>query len=163
MRAAANTYANKTTRVLVENGDEDSYVTAASLKAWKAEVRGESESMPPATSLLLWLRFQLYFTCHFVLIPLCWFLQMNEAGVDWFWHDYARTPHGFALAPDICTEYTEAADRRSTQAFWALLAEVWPDVPQLPVALNACGTAVAVCTTATPSIFSGATLPLLTL
>ena len=88
---------------------------------------------------------------------------MNEAGVDWFWHDYARTPHGFALAPDICTEYTEAADRRSTQAFWALLAEVWPDVPQLPVALNACGTAVAVCTTATPSIFSGATLPLLTL
>jgi hypothetical protein len=45
VRAAANTYANKTMRVLVENGDEDSYVTAASLKAWKAEVRGESESI----------------------------------------------------------------------------------------------------------------------
>jgi hypothetical protein len=116
--------------------------------------------LPPATSLSS-SGFAFNFTSQ--LMPLCWFLQMNEAGVDWFWHDYARTPHGFALAPDICTEYTEAADRRSTQAFWALLAEVWPDVPQLPVALNACGTAVAVCTTATPSIFSGATLPLLTL
>ena len=53
MRAAANTYANKTMRVLVENGDEDSYVTAASLKAWKAEVRGESESIYFADATLL--------------------------------------------------------------------------------------------------------------
>ena len=40
------------------------------------------------------------------------------------------------------TEYTEAADRRSTQAMWALLAEVWPDVAQSPVPLNACGTPI---------------------
>lgn len=104
-RAPPATYARAGhTRVLVANGDADTYVTPVSAAAWKAE--------------------------------------MDGAGVDWFWHDYARTPHGFALAPDICTEYTEAADRRSTQAMWALLAEVWPDVAQSPVPLNACGTPI---------------------
>ena len=65
-----------------------------------------------------------------------------SAGVDWVWHDHARTPHGFALAPDICTEYTEAADRRSTQAMWAVLDEVWPDARRTRLGLNACGTPV---------------------
>ena len=71
-----------------------------------------------------------------------WKAEMDGAGVDWFWHDYARTPHGFALAPDICTEYAEDADRRSTVAMFALLHEAWPDVPQTVPLLNACGTPI---------------------
>ena len=57
-------------------------------------------------------------------------------------HDHARTPHGFALAPDISTEYTEAADRRSTRAMWAMIKESWPDAPIVPIELNACGTVI---------------------
>ena len=74
-------------------------------------------------------------------IPL-WKEEMDAVNIDWVWHDYARTPHGFALAPDICTEYTEAADRRSTLAMWAMLREVWPDVKQKRISLNACGTPI---------------------
>ena len=71
-----------------------------------------------------------------------WKEEMDAANVDWVWHDHARTPHGFALAPDICTEYTEAADRRSTLAMWAMLKETWPDVSQKEIELNACGTVI---------------------
>ena len=71
-----------------------------------------------------------------------WKKEMDAAGVDWVWHDHARTPHGFALAPDISTEYTEAADRRSTRAMWAMIKESWPDAPIVPIELNACGTVI---------------------
>ena len=49
-----------------------------------------------------------------------WADEVDANGVDWVWHEHARTPHGFALAPDICTKYTEHADRRSAQSMWSL-------------------------------------------
>ena len=70
-----------------------------------------------------------------------WRAEMDAAGIDWRFHNHARTPHGFALAPGVwSTAYTEAADRRSTLSMLSLFAEVWPDFEQLPVATNACGT-----------------------
>jgi hypothetical protein len=54
---------------------------------------------------------------------------------------HSRTPHGFALAPGMwATGYHEDADRRSTLSMLRLFAEVWPDFPQHPVTVNACGT-----------------------
>lgn len=64
--------------------------------------------------------------------------EMNAAGVDWTFHTYSATPHGFALLGDA--GYTEHADRRSTQAMLALFAELWPEVSQKYVPTNACGT-----------------------
>lgn len=69
-----------------------------------------------------------------------WFAEMNGAKINWVWHEYSRTAHGFALAPDICTEYEEDSDRRSTIAMLAIFKELWPDVTQKFVPLNACGT-----------------------
>mmetsp|Transcript_102385 Transcript_102385/g.298521 ORF Transcript_102385/g.298521 Transcript_102385/m.298521 type:complete len:330 (+) Transcript_102385:59-1048(+) len=70
-----------------------------------------------------------------------WKEEMNAQGIDWRFNNHARTPHGFALAPGVwSTEYTEAADRRSTLSMLSLFAEVWPEYPQYPVETNACGT-----------------------
>jgi len=70
-----------------------------------------------------------------------WKAEMDENGIDWRFDNHARTPHGFALAPGVwSSEYTEAADRRSTISMLSLFAEVWPDVMQHPVTHNACGT-----------------------
>lgn len=70
-----------------------------------------------------------------------WKQEMDAAGIDWRFNNHARTPHGFALAPGVwSTAYTEAADRRSTLSMLSLFAEVWPEFPQYPQAINACGT-----------------------
>merc|ERR1719401_2726733 len=72
---------------------------------------------------------------------LAWKKEMDAQGIDWRFHNHARTPHGFALSPAIIsTAYTEAADRRSTLSMLSLFAEVWPDFKQYPVEANACGT-----------------------
>ena len=55
------------------------------------------------------------------------------------------TPHGFALAADsrtargVCTRRT---DRRSTMSMLSLFREIFPGVPQSPVARNAAGTTI---------------------
>ena len=54
--------------------------------------------------------------------------------------DYADTPHGFSLLGDA--GYREVADRRSVQSMLALFAELWPEVEQKHVAVNAAGTAM---------------------
>jgi len=70
-----------------------------------------------------------------------WRAEMDAQGIDWRFHNHCRTPHGFALAPGVwSSEYTEAADRRSTLSMLSLFAEVWPEFPQFPVEANACGT-----------------------
>ena len=48
---------------------------------------------------------------------------------------FSRLPPGL-----WSTAYHEDADRRSTLSMLSLFAEVWPGVPQHPVAANACGT-----------------------
>ena len=54
--------------------------------------------------------------------------------------DYADTPHGFSLLGDA--GYREVADRRSVQSMLALFAELWPEVEQKHVGVNAAGTAM---------------------
>ena len=66
--------------------------------------------------------------------------EFNAACVDWVFHDYADTPHGFALLDDA--GYREAADRRSTQAMLAFFAELFPTVQQNYVAVNAANTRI---------------------
>jgi dienelactone hydrolase len=70
--------------------------------------------------------------------------EFDGAGVDWTFHNYSGTPHGFALGadtkPDGTRGYTEVADRRSTHAMLALFAELWPEMRQKHVAVNAAGT-----------------------
>jgi len=67
--------------------------------------------------------------------------EFDAAGVAWRFHNHARTPHGFALAPGCFNnQYAETADRRSTLSMLSLFAEVFPEVQQQPVAVNACGT-----------------------
>lgn len=70
--------------------------------------------------------------------------EMDSAGVDWVFHDYARTPHGFALPPTIGPpgHLHEASDRRSTLSMLSVLREVFPDVPQAVVTHNAAGTRI---------------------
>ncbi|MEZ5560162.1 MAG: dienelactone hydrolase family protein [Pseudomonadales bacterium] len=72
--------------------------------------------------------------------------EMNEAGVEWVFHDYARTPHGFALPATLGPpgHLHESADRRSTMAMLDLLREVFPGVPQARVEFNAAGTRIPV-------------------
>jgi dienelactone hydrolase len=72
------------------------------------------------------------------------FEEMNAAGVDWSFHDYARTPHGFALPPTLGPPGAlhESSDRRSTMAMLGLLREVFPNVPQAAVQHNAAGTRI---------------------
>lgn len=70
-----------------------------------------------------------------------WRTEMDAHGIDWRFHNHARTPHGFALAPGVwSSEYVEQADRRSTLAMLSLFAEVWPAFPQYQVECNASGT-----------------------
>lgn len=67
--------------------------------------------------------------------------EMDAAGIDWRFHNHARTPHGFALAPGVwASEYKEDADRRSTLSMLSLFAEVWPEFYQETVECNAAGT-----------------------
>ena len=72
------------------------------------------------------------------------FAEMDEAGVDWVFHQYAQTPHGFALPPTLGPpgRLFETADRRSTMSMLNLFREIFPDVSQNPVAHNASGTAI---------------------
>ena len=72
------------------------------------------------------------------------FIEMDEAGVDWVFHHHARTPHGFALPPSLGPpgKLYEPADRRSTQNMLGLFREIFPGVPQNPVSQNAAGTLI---------------------
>lgn len=74
------------------------------------------------------------------------FTEMDEAGVDWSFHEHAKTPHGFALPPSLGPpgHLHEAADRRSTMNMLSLFREVFPGVPTNPVAHNAAGTSIPV-------------------
>ena len=56
------------------------------------------------------------------------FEEMDQAGVDWSFHEHARTPHGFALPARIGApgHLYEPADRRSTQNMLSLFREVFP-------------------------------------
>lgn len=70
--------------------------------------------------------------------------EMDNAGVDWNFHDYARTPHGFALPPTLGPpgHLHESSDRRSTMAMLNLFREVFPGVSQNRVTHNAAGTQI---------------------
>lgn len=72
------------------------------------------------------------------------FQEMNEAGVDWNFHHYAATPHGFALPKRIGPpgRLYEPADRRSTMNMLNLFKEIFPGVPQNRVDYNAAGTRI---------------------
>jgi dienelactone hydrolase len=91
--------------------------------------------------------------------------EFSAAGIDWTFHDYSDTPHGFALLegtvrlawshlpylsacylllPPTDTGYREHADRRSTQAMLALFGELFPEVAQKPVVVNAANTTMPV-------------------
>ncbi|MFT4632873.1 MAG: dienelactone hydrolase [Candidatus Pseudothioglobus sp.] len=72
------------------------------------------------------------------------FAEMDAAGVDWVFNQYAQTPHGFALPPTLGPpgHLFEAADRRSTMNMLNLFREVFPGVPQNVVSVNAAGTAI---------------------
>jgi dienelactone hydrolase len=74
------------------------------------------------------------------------FKEMDEAGVDWVFHHYARTPHGFALPPTLGPpgHLHEATDRRSTMSMLSLFREIFPGVPQNKVTHNASGTRLPV-------------------
>ncbi len=72
------------------------------------------------------------------------FEEMNGAGVDWSFHHYANTPHGFALAKTLGPpgRLFEPTDRRSTMNMLNLFREIFPGVAQNPVAHNASGTRI---------------------
>ena len=72
------------------------------------------------------------------------YMEMDEAGVDWSFHHHAKTPHGFALPPTLGPpgRLHEAADRRSTQNMLALFRELFPNVSQNTVTRNAAGTLI---------------------
>jgi len=78
--------------------------------------------------------------------------EMDAAGIDWRVNNHCRTPHGFALDPGMwSTAYHEDADRRSTLSMLSLFAECWPDFPQFPVPVNACGTVLGQSITVQPA------------
>jgi dienelactone hydrolase len=70
--------------------------------------------------------------------------EMDQAGVQWSFHDYADTPHGFALPTSLGGpgHLHDRADRRSTMNMLNLFREVFPDVPQNAVSHNAAGTSI---------------------
>jgi len=70
--------------------------------------------------------------------------EMDDAGVPWVFHNYAKTPHGFALPATLGPpgHLHEASDRRSTIAMLNLLREVFPDVQQNSVVRNSAGTLI---------------------
>lgn len=66
--------------------------------------------------------------------------EMVSAGINWKYTDYADTAHGFSLLADA--GYHEVSDRRSVQSMLQLWGELWPEVEQKYVAVNAAGTAM---------------------
>ena len=72
------------------------------------------------------------------------YAEMDDAGVDWIFHDYAKTPHGFALPGTLGPpgNLHENADRRSTMSMLSLFREVFPGVSQNRVTHNAAGTKI---------------------
>ena len=70
--------------------------------------------------------------------------EMDEAGVSWIFHDYAKTPHGFALPESLGPpgHLHEDADRRSTMSMLNFFREIFPGVPQNSVGHNAAGTSI---------------------
>jgi len=72
-----------------------------------------------------------------------WVEEMDKHEVNWQFHNHARMPHGFALAPGSAgTCYREEADRRSTMWMLSTFAETWPEFKQHHVEMNACGTKI---------------------
>ncbi len=74
------------------------------------------------------------------------FAEMDEAGVDWIFHNHADTPHGFALPKTLGGpgKLHEATDRRSTMNMLSLFREVFPGIPLNPVEHNGAGTGIPV-------------------
>ena len=74
------------------------------------------------------------------------FLEMDNAGVDWNFHEHSRTPHGFALPPTLGPPgcLNETADRRSTMNMLNLFREIFPNVKQNSVKNNAAGTTIPI-------------------
>jgi len=72
--------------------------------------------------------------------------EMDEAGVQWVFHEYAKTPYGFALPKslDPPSHLHEDADRRSTVSMLNLFREIFPGVPQNSVGHNVAGTSIPV-------------------
>ena len=72
------------------------------------------------------------------------YAEMDEAGVDWIFNDYAKTPHGFALPDSLGPpgHLHANADRRSTMSMLNLFREVFPKVRQNSVSHNAAGTRI---------------------
>lgn len=72
------------------------------------------------------------------------FQEMEDAGVDWVFHHYANTPHGFALPASLGPpgKLHESTDRRATMNMLNLFREIFPGVQQNPVAHNASGTGI---------------------
>ena len=64
--------------------------------------------------------------------------EMDAHGIEWVFHNYSGTQHGFALEGD--SGYHEASDRRSTREMLAFFMELFPSTPQYYVEKNACGT-----------------------
>ena len=69
---------------------------------------------------------------------------MDNAGVDWNFHEHSRAPHGFALPPTLGPPgcLNETADRRSTMNMLNLFKEIFPNVNQNSVKNNAAGTTI---------------------
>ena len=72
--------------------------------------------------------------------------EMDEAGVQWIFHDYAKTPHGFSLPESLGPpgHLHEDADRRSTMSMLNLFREIFPGVSQNSLGHNAAGTSIPV-------------------
>ncbi len=72
------------------------------------------------------------------------FEEMDNAGVDWCFHDHAKTPHGFALPQTLGGpgRLNKNTDRRSTMNMLSLFREIFPTVKQNPVTHNAAGTLI---------------------
>jgi dienelactone hydrolase len=72
------------------------------------------------------------------------YAEMNEARVDWNFHDHAGTPHGFALPTSLGPpgHLHENSDRRSTMNMLNLFKEIFPGVVQNQVDRNAAGTLI---------------------
>ena len=49
-----------------------------------------------------------------------WADEVDANGVDWVWHEHARTTARLCAVARLCTKYTEHADRRSAQSMWSL-------------------------------------------
>ena len=115
-RRAENTYGNKRMRIMVQNGDSDPFGRDPPLSV------GNRPEGSPHSDFADWKK------------------EMNVNGITWEWTDYGGATHGFALPADICNDYHEVADRRSTLAMLAALSEIWADVKLSRLPCNAAGT-----------------------